>query len=368
MYKMRYLIETKAKTLGKGQYGEVFQAIDTTKPEGDVNRTVAVKMFTSQNDLHRTGIPAVVLRQGVFLKNMNHDNVLKVFDVIFDLDVRNGEHTCAVVTELCNENLMQYYFRLHANFRRFLTINRIFDDELLCDEDDDQNNIVNVLFAQECEEKVVLFESTVKNIMKHILRGVNHMHQKNIIHRDLKPQNILVKYQSGVQGAFVVKIADFDLVRRVAAFSQSLTPDMVTITYRAPEIMFGEEYYTSASDLWSVGCIFYELLTNKNLYFITEDKNTAIGVLSVMLDTLGTPDAKQHPYLYSLFENNGLFVKCKRKAWQNEKTVGQHLLGDEDNIACRNSCAQDLLSKLMCYEPSKRITAAEALQHPYFGI
>lgn len=107
---------------------------------------------------------------------------------------------------------------------------------------------------------------TVKSLLWQILNGLNYLHSNWIVHRDLKPSNILVMGEGEEQG--VVKIGDFGLARIFQAPLRPLSENgvVVTIWYRAPELLLGSKHYTSAVDMWAVGCIFAELLTLKPLF------------------------------------------------------------------------------------------------------
>jgi serine/threonine protein kinase len=93
-------------------------------------------------------------------------------------------------------------------------------------------------------------EKQSKTIIKKILAGIEYCHQKKVLHRDLKPQNILVDYKGNV------KIADFGLARLLMIPDKTLTHEVETLWYRAPEILLGQKRYTYAVDIWAVGCIF----------------------------------------------------------------------------------------------------------------
>mmetsp|Transcript_485 Transcript_485/g.517 ORF Transcript_485/g.517 Transcript_485/m.517 type:complete len:224 (+) Transcript_485:49-720(+) len=96
-------------------------------------------------------------------------------------------------------------------------------------------------------------ETQIKKFIRDLLRAVAYLHQQGIIHRDLKLSNLLIDEENNL------KLCDFGLARR---YARNLTPNVVTLWYRAPEILMGCRDYTQAIDMWSVGCIFAEMLNN----------------------------------------------------------------------------------------------------------
>lgn len=92
------------------------------------------------------------------------------------------------------------------------------------------------------------------------MKGIDFCHSKQIIHRDLKPQNILLSIK---ENGFDVKVSDFGLARTFMTPMDKYTKEIATLWYRAPEIMLGEDNYSITIDIWSIGCIFLELMTKK---------------------------------------------------------------------------------------------------------
>jgi len=118
----------------------------------------------------------------------------------------------------------------------------------------------------------------VRRAMRHIFAGLSHVHACGIVHRDLKPENILVS----ATGA--LKIADFGLAMHVK--KPDFSTDVVTMPYRAPELLLGDCFYDAKIDLWACGCILYEMVTGKWLF----KSLTAATLLPEMVELLGTPE------------------------------------------------------------------------------
>ncbi|KOC65446.1 Cyclin-dependent kinase 20 [Habropoda laboriosa] len=185
----------------------------------------------------------------------------------------------------------------------------------------------------------------VKTYTKMILEGIAYIHRKNIIHRDLKPANLLIN------GKGILKIADFGLGRLLwKNMAKPYSHQIATRWYRAPELLYGARYYTSAIDMWSIGCILGELL-NKSPLFPGE---TDIEQLAMVLKYLGSPTSETWPDLSILPDYNKItFPYHKGITWES-------IIEDTEPEAV------DLISKILIYNSTKRLTADEALRHIYF--
>jgi len=135
-----------------------------------------------------------------------------------------------------------------------------------------------------------LTEEECLNYLQQILNGLLACHSNRIIHRDLKPQNILIDNQGNL------KIADFGLARGFTIPFPELTHEVVTLWYRAPEILLGQFSYTPSVDIWSVGCIYAEMLMGKPLF----EGQCEIGQIFEIFKVLGTPNDKNWPGVESL--------------------------------------------------------------------
>jgi len=195
----------------------------------------------------------------------------------------------------------------------------------------------------------------IKTAIFQILRGIAFLHVKGYIHRDMKSENILVSKDKKT-GKYIYQLCDFGLSRKKQLHGESYTSYMVTLYYRPPENLLDQDRYTQAIDIWSVGCIFAELILKTPPFSYEESQE----VLSKQLECLGDPNISYPSYLQKRLKKikRGDFVRG-RKWW--DKNVKQRVCR-----LCGNE-AYDLLSQFLQLDPSKRISARAALSHPYFS-
>ncbi|NXW09082.1 CDK3 kinase, partial [Fregetta grallaria] len=244
------------------------------------------------------GVPSTAIREISLLKELKHPNIVRLLDVI------HSQKKLYLVFEYLNQDLKKY---------------------------------------MDSSRTGELPLSLVKNYLFQLLQGVSFCHSHRVIHRDLKPQNLLINE------AGAIKLADFGLARAFGVPLRTYTHEVVTLWYRAPEILLGCKYYSTAVDIWSIGCIFAEMVTRKALF----PGDSEIDQLFRIFRTLGTPTEATWPGVTQLPDYKGDFPRWARKEM---KEIVPNL--DRDG--------RDLLVQLLLYDPSTRISAKAALNHQYF--
>ncbi|CAM9217370.1 unnamed protein product, partial [Discosporangium mesarthrocarpum] len=198
-----------------------------------------------------------------------------------------------------------------------------------------------------------LDHETARNLLRQLLRAVSYCHRRGVLHRNLKPKHLLILPGDGpdrLKGA-TLKLSDFALVRLAGYPRRTYTNEVVTLWYRPPEILMGVRDYSPAVDMWSVGCIFVEMLQGKPLFTGVSQ----IDQLFQMFNKLATPTSETWPGFRDLPNFSFAFPNWPRR--------------NLSNILPGFDCAGlDLIGCFLMYDPAKRITAHEALRHPYLQV
>ncbi|RUP48057.1 hypothetical protein BC936DRAFT_145012 [Jimgerdemannia flammicorona] len=180
--------------------------------------------------------------------------------------------------------------------------------------------------------------------MYQLLKGIAYCHEHRVLHRDLKPQNLLINKQKGE-----LKLADFGLARAFGIPVRSYSHEVVTLWYRAPDVLMGSRQYSTSIDVWSAGCIFAEMASGRPLFPGSSIQDQLLRIFKV----LGTPTEETWPKVNQLPEYKKDFDYFRR-------------ISLDTLLPKLEPSGIDLLSRLVEFQPEKRISAEAALSHPYF--
>ncbi|AFP65660.1 cyclin-dependent kinase 2 (nucleomorph) [Chroomonas mesostigmatica CCMP1168] len=202
-----------------------------------------------------------------------------------------------------------------------------------------------IISNRECKNRLSLL--SIRRVIRQLLLGIDILHKNGVVHRDLKPHNILVNNRN------VYKICDFGLARFFFIQNIPMSGNIVSLWYRAPELLLFEENLSGTSiDTWSIGCIFGELILDKILF---QGKNE-IDQLQKIFNVMGLPNSDIWINLHFLpFEKISNF---KYQPFNRLKKVFQKTSIDSNGI--------DLLQRLLTFDPLKRISIRGAINHPFF--
>lgn len=284
--------------LGKGSYGSVYRVIHS-----ETKQEYAIKIMV--NNYPSEGVPRYAIRELSILKKLKHPHIIHVYDY----SIRKTYIELRL--DYCQYDLYAFkylYFndRLHYN------------------------------------------EQTIKKIMYQLIQGINYLHSNLIMHRDLKPQNILLDY---IDGEPIVKITDFGMSRRYTIPNKAYSMDILTLNYRAPEVILGQTSYSIAIDMWSLGCICVELYIDTGLFNCKSD----LELLDNQFKIFGTFDENIFPGVTSLPLYNPNFKQYKPSGIRS-------VIEEHSNFNVNDSLV-DLINQFLQVDPSKRSTCKDALLH-----
>mmetsp|Transcript_18184 Transcript_18184/g.23450 ORF Transcript_18184/g.23450 Transcript_18184/m.23450 type:complete len:363 (-) Transcript_18184:121-1209(-) len=295
----------RTDVIGQGAYGIVYRG--RQEKSGD---TVAIKRIPFADSTPEGGVPCNVIREISLLRELDHPNVVKLLDII----------------QAAPGGLYLVFEYVSHDLKTFMDQSQRSDD---------------------ISERVGLPLQTVRSFLRQIIAGVGCCHTYRILHRDLKPHNLLIS-GDGRQ----VKLADFGLARLSAIPNGPYTFEVVTLWYRAPELLLGSSRYSTSVDVWSIGCIFAEMATGMPLFPGRSD----IDQLFKIFQRRGTPTADIWPAVVRLPHYNVEFPQWRER--NITELCPLTVLGGPPGA--------DLLSQLLHYDPDRRISCKTALQHPFF--
>jgi len=283
----------KIEKIGEGTYGVVFKGKNTKTGE-----IVAMKKIRLESE--DEGVPSTAIREISLLKELQHPNIVCLQDVLMQ-----------------EAKLYLIFEFLTMDLKKYMDTNIPKDGQM--------------------DPKLT------KSYTYQLLQGMLFCHQRRVLHRDMKPQNLLIDKNG------CIKIADFGLARAFGIPVRVYTHEVVTLWYRAPEVLLGSPKYSCPIDIWSIGTIFAEMVNRRPLF----QGDSEIDQLFRIFRVLRTPTEELWPGVTQLPDFKASFPNW---ATMNLKNSMKKL----------EPAGLDLLEAMLVYDPSKRISAKKALLHPYF--
>lgn len=361
-YQSRVRVTDKYRVIGfisSGTYGRVYKAVGRQGQQGEF----AIKKFKPDKEgeqIAYTGISQSAIREMALCTELSHNNVIRLVEIILE------DKCIFMVFEFAEHDLLQ------------------------------------IIHHHTQQPRHPIPATSIKSIMFQLLNGCQYLHTNWVLHRDLKPANIMVT--SGGQ----VKIGDLGLARLFYKPLHSLFSGdkvVVTIWYRAPELLLGSRHYTPAVDMWAVGCIFAELLSLRPIFkgeeakmdskkMVPFQRNQMQKIVDIMglptkerwpllvnmpefpqLGTLQSPLGNQHRHHHSHHQHASSSQNTGNLEKWYYSTIGhgqapppvQHSTIGNTSPTSLGVDGYKLLSGLLEYDPEKRLTAEQALTHPFFS-
>ncbi|CAK9296827.1 unnamed protein product [Gordionus sp. m RMFG-2023] len=280
----------------EGTYGVVYRAKNKK-----TNEIVALKRLKMEKE--KEGFPITSLREINTLMKAHHPNVVSILEIV----VGSNMDKIYIVMEFVEHDLKS---------------------------------------LMETMKQPFLIGET-KTLLMQLLRGVHHLHDNWILHRDIKASNVLVSHGGSL------KLGDFGLAREYGSPLKPYTPVVVTLWYRAPELLLGASRYSTHIDTWSVGCLFAELLTLEPAF----RGKSEVDQLNKIYKDLGTPNETIWPG----YTNLPMVKKI------NFVTYPYNNIRKRYKASLLSDIGFDLLNKFLTYDPTMRISADVALNHPFFN-
>ncbi|XP_077224248.1 cyclin-dependent kinase C-1-like isoform X2 [Tasmannia lanceolata] len=298
----------KLEQIGEGHYGQVYMA-----REIKTGQIVALKKIRMDNE--REGFPRTAIREIKILKKLRHENIIRFKEIVTftgpekdeqgSADGNKNKGSIYIVLEYMDHDLQRL---AHRHGKRFTV-------------------------------------PQIKCYMRQLLTGLHYCHLNQVLHRDLKGSNLLIDNEGNL------KLADFGLARFFSNdHNGNLTNHVITLGYRPPELLLGTTKYGPAVDMWSVGCIFAELLYGKPILPGKDEHEQ----LNKIYELCGAPDEVNWPGVSKIPWYNNL--KPTRPMKRRVREVFKHF----------DHYALELVERMLTLDPSQRISAVDALDAEYF--
>ncbi|KAI4251251.1 MAG: hypothetical protein LQ352_004962 [Teloschistes flavicans] len=277
--------------LGEGTYATVFKG--RNRQTGEL---VALKEIHLDSE---EGTPSTAIREISLMKELKHENIVSLHDVI---------HT--------ENKLMLVFEYMDKDLKKFM---------------DSRGQGGQLDYV------------TIKSFMYQLLNGIAFCHQNRVLHRDLKPQNLLINNKGQL------KLADFGLARAFGIPVNTFSNEVVTLWYRAPDVLLGSRTYNTSIDIWSAGCIMAEMYTGRPLFPGTTNEDQLQKIFRLM----GTPSERSWPGITAFPEY--------KPGWHVYATQDLRMI-----LPTVDPAALDLLGRCLQLRPEMRISAQDSLGHTWF--
>ena len=264
--------------------------------------------FVALKEIHldsEEGTPSTAIREISLMKELKHENIVSLYDVI------HTENKLMLVFEYMDKDLKKYM-------------------------DSYQSTTGGPRGALEA--------STIKSFMWQLLKGIAFCHENRVLHRDLKPQNLLINNQGQL------KLADFGLARAFGIPVNTFSNEVVTLWYRAPDVLLGSRTYNTSIDIWSAGCIMAEMFTGRPLFPGTTNEDQLLKIFRFM----GTPSERSWPGISQFPE-----YKTNWPVYATQEL--RNVIPQIDNLGLQ------LLTQMLQLKPEMRCSAQQAVNHPWFA-
>ncbi|XP_078172311.1 cyclin-dependent kinase C-2-like [Carex rostrata] len=309
----------KLEQIGQGTHGQVFKAKDI-----ETGEIVAVKKIIMINEIH--GLPRSAIREIKILQKLDHQNVIRLKEIVTSPGEEKDEQGSPVDGDKYKGSIYMVFDYMDHDLSGLLRTGIQFSIP------------------------------QIKCYMRQLLTGLQYCHDNKVLHRDIKGSNLLIDNEGNL------KLADFGLAKilsdELIIFitrnyeTEILTNCVITLQYRPPELLLGSTKYGPEVDMWSVGCVFAELLLGKPI-FPGEDE---MDQLKKIFEICGTPDENNWPGVTQMLLYNNAMVQQRPM----ERCIGE-VFQNFDHYAL------DLLDKILTLDPKKRISEKDALDAEYFS-
>lgn len=291
----------RTELLGQGTYGKVYKAQNLT-----TGKVVALKKTILTVD--DEGVPPTTLREVSILRSLSNPYVVRLEEVVHT-ESRTGPPLLYLVFEFLDHDLKQF-------------------------------------MASKYGKGVGIEAELARHFTLQVLLGLKYCHANSVMHRDLKPQNLLVDVESKT-----IKLADFGLGRVFSLPVAKYTHEVITLWYRAPEILLGTKCYSTGVDTWSVGCILAEMITGRPLFCGENELEQLLAIFRI----LGTPTPAIWPSASEL------------RDWHDyPQWTPQELQTAVPALASLGEDGLRLITDMLQLDPAKRVSAIDAIKSPYF--